>query len=192
MDLSLGFLFCSIDLYFCLCASTILSWWLWLCSIVCHLFLIPSASVRSIPFLSLIVPIFAWNVPLISLRVNNFRVSLCCDNVCCGSQYGNGRISLSFYGWIILHGMSNTHTHTHTHLLNIFFTHSSFGGYLCCFHMWAIVSKAAMNMEVLISSQSLVSFPSVNWWIPAGPFGSSIFNILRNLVCSFPWWLHPH
>ena len=33
MDLSLGF-FCSVDLYFCLCASTILSWWLWLCSIV--------------------------------------------------------------------------------------------------------------------------------------------------------------
>ena len=32
MDLSLGFLFCSIDLYVCLCASTILSWWLWLCS----------------------------------------------------------------------------------------------------------------------------------------------------------------
>ena len=32
MDLSLGFLFCSIYLYFCLCASTILSWWLWLCS----------------------------------------------------------------------------------------------------------------------------------------------------------------
>ena len=32
MDLSLGFLFCSIDLYICLCASTILSWWLWLCS----------------------------------------------------------------------------------------------------------------------------------------------------------------
>ena len=26
MDLSLGFLFCSIDLYFCLCAGTILSW----------------------------------------------------------------------------------------------------------------------------------------------------------------------
>ena len=26
MDLSLGFLFCSIDLYFCLCASIILSW----------------------------------------------------------------------------------------------------------------------------------------------------------------------
>ena len=33
----------------------------------CHLFLILSASVRSIPFLSFIVPIFAWNVPLVSL-----------------------------------------------------------------------------------------------------------------------------
>jgi len=32
VGLSLGFLFCFIDLYFCLCASTILSWWLWLCS----------------------------------------------------------------------------------------------------------------------------------------------------------------
>ena len=34
VDSSLSFLFCSIDLYFCFCASTILSWWLWLCSIV--------------------------------------------------------------------------------------------------------------------------------------------------------------
>ena len=33
----------------------------------CHLFLISSVSVRSIPFLSFIMPIFAWNVPLVSL-----------------------------------------------------------------------------------------------------------------------------
>jgi len=33
----------------------------------CHLFLIASASVRSIPFLSFIEPIFAWNIPLVSL-----------------------------------------------------------------------------------------------------------------------------
>ena len=33
----------------------------------CHLFLISSASVRSIPFLLFTVPIFAWNVPLVSL-----------------------------------------------------------------------------------------------------------------------------
>ena len=33
----------------------------------CHLFLISSSSVRSIPFLSFIVPIFAWNFLLVSL-----------------------------------------------------------------------------------------------------------------------------
>ena len=33
----------------------------------CHLFLISSASVRSIPFLPFIVPIFAWDIPLVSL-----------------------------------------------------------------------------------------------------------------------------
>ena len=33
----------------------------------CHLFLISSASVQSIPFLSCIEPIFVWNVPFISL-----------------------------------------------------------------------------------------------------------------------------
>ena len=37
-------------------------------SVYCYpLFLISSASVRSIPFLSFIVPIFAWHVPLLSL-----------------------------------------------------------------------------------------------------------------------------
>ena len=33
----------------------------------CHLFLISSTYVRSLPFLSFIVPILAWNVPLVSL-----------------------------------------------------------------------------------------------------------------------------
>ena len=33
----------------------------------CHLFLISSASIRSVPFLSFIVHIFAWSVPLVSL-----------------------------------------------------------------------------------------------------------------------------
>ena len=32
-----------------------------------HLFFISSASIRSVPFLSFILPIFAWNVPLVSL-----------------------------------------------------------------------------------------------------------------------------
>ena len=33
----------------------------------CHLCLISCASVRSMPFLSFMVPIFAWNIPLVSL-----------------------------------------------------------------------------------------------------------------------------
>ena len=33
----------------------------------CYLFLIPYASVRSLPFLFFIEPIFTWNVPLVSL-----------------------------------------------------------------------------------------------------------------------------
>ena len=33
----------------------------------CHLLLLSSASVKSIPFLCFIEPIFAWNVPLVSL-----------------------------------------------------------------------------------------------------------------------------
>ena len=37
------------------------------CLYSCHLFLISYVSVRSIPFLSFIAPIFAWNVPLVSL-----------------------------------------------------------------------------------------------------------------------------
>ena len=32
----------------------------------CHFFLVSSASVRSLPFQSFLVPIFAWNVPLVS------------------------------------------------------------------------------------------------------------------------------
>ena len=37
----------------------------------CHLFLISSVSVRCLPFLSFIEPIFAWNVPLVSW-ISNF------------------------------------------------------------------------------------------------------------------------
>ena len=54
-----------------------------------HLFLISSASLRSIPFLSFIEPIFVWNVPLMSLiflkrslvfSVYCFPLFLCIDH----------------------------------------------------------------------------------------------------------------
>ena len=55
----------------------------------CHLFLISYTSVRSIPFLAFIVPIFALNIPLVSLVFLRrslvfpillfFSISLCCS-----------------------------------------------------------------------------------------------------------------
>ena len=50
-----------------LCSSSVYS---------CHLFLISSAYFSSTPFLSFIVPIIAWNVPLISLMVFLLKRSL--------------------------------------------------------------------------------------------------------------------
>ena len=43
----------------------------------CYLFLISSASIRSVPFLSFIVPMFTWNVPLVSLIFLKRSLSLC-------------------------------------------------------------------------------------------------------------------
>ena len=47
----------------------------------CHLFSITSASIRFLPFLSFIEPIFAWNIPLVSLvflkRSLVFPILLC-------------------------------------------------------------------------------------------------------------------
>ena len=73
----------------------------------CHLFLISSASVKSIPFLSFIEPIFAWNVPLVSLiflmrslksfPFYCFPLFLCIDHW--------GRLSYSFLLFLWIHGV---------------------------------------------------------------------------------------
>ena len=67
----------------------------------CHLFLISSASVRSIPFLSFIVPIFAWNVPLVSLiflkRSPVFPVLLF-SSICTDHWGSLSYLSLLFFG----------------------------------------------------------------------------------------------
>ena len=89
VDLSLGFLFCSIDLYFCLCASTILSWWLWLCSRAWSQggwFFQFHSSFSRLLWLSevfcisiQIVKLFAlalWKIPLIAWLYQKFREEL--------------------------------------------------------------------------------------------------------------------
>ena len=65
----------------------------------CHLFLISSASVRSIPFLSFIEPVFAWNIPLICLiflkRSLVFPI-LCFPLFLCIDRWGR----LSYLSWL--------------------------------------------------------------------------------------------
>ena len=74
----------------------------------CHLFLIFSASVRSIPFLSLIVPIFAWNVPLVSLILLKRSLSFpfyCFPLFLCTDHWGRlSCLSLLFFGTLYSDG----------------------------------------------------------------------------------------
>ena len=78
----------------------------------CHLFLISSASLRSIPFLSFIEPIFAWNVPLVSLIFFKRYLSFpfCCFPLflCIGYWEGLSSLSLLFFG--SLHSNGNIFT----------------------------------------------------------------------------------
>ena len=71
----------------------------------CYLFLISSASIRSILFLSFIVLIFAWNVPLVSLiflkRSLVFPILLFCSILCTDLWGRISYLSLLFFG--ILH-----------------------------------------------------------------------------------------
>ena len=68
----------------------------------CHLFLISSASVRSIQFLSFILPIFAWNVPLksvIYLKRSLVFPFYCFPLFLCIDHWGRlSYLSLLFFG----------------------------------------------------------------------------------------------
>ena len=80
-----------------------ISFFLYSCSVYsCHPFLISSVSVRSILFLSFNVPIFAWNVPLVSLiflkRSVVFPLLLLPLFLCIGPGGRLSYLSLLFFG----------------------------------------------------------------------------------------------
>ena len=69
-------------------------------------------------------------------------------------------------------------------MYHIFFIHSSVDGHLGCFHVWAIVNSAAMNIWVHVSSRIMV----FSGYIPssriAGSHGSSILVFKEPPYCS--------
>ena len=67
-------------------------------------------------------------------------------------------------------------------MCHIFLTHSSVGGHLGCFHVLAIVNRAAMNTGVHVSFQIMF----FSGYMPrsgiAGSYGNYIFSFIRNLL----------
>ena len=81
---------------------------------------------------------------------------------------------------------------------NTFFIHSYLYTHLDCFHIQAIVNKAAMNTGMHVCFQISVSaifelvfllFPDIPRSRDSGAYGSSIFSFWETSIC-FPQWLH--
>ena len=92
----------------------------------CHVFLITSAYVRSIPFLSCIEPIFAWNVSLVSLislkRSLVFPILLF-SSIFCIDRWGR----LSYLSWLLF---GTLHWNRYIFPFLLWFHFSSFHSYL--------------------------------------------------------------
>ena len=123
----------------------------------CHLFLISSVSIRSIPFLSFIEPIFAWNVPLVSLILDDI------------SSLSHSLVFLCFFALIAEEGflISPCYSLELCIQMGISFLFS-FAFCLCSFHSYlslamslGIVNRVARKMDIHVSFW-IIGLP---WWV---------------------------
>ena len=112
-----------------------------------------------------------WAVPFIRLS----RASL--------TQCGNAQVhqcrcrrSGLFYGWVILCCMCTT----------VFFIHFSIDGHLGCFHVLAIVNRAAVNIAGHASFWTIIfSILVVLIWFPLQLMVPNIFSLCSLAICTF-------
>ena len=101
---------------------------------------------------------------------------------------------LHFHGWKILHcvcpcvyicACKCVFSKSHLFICSLADRH------LCCCHILAVMTNAAMNMGLQISPQKalFISFVYKSISRSDGSYGRFIFNYLSNLHC-FPHWLH--
>ena len=78
------------------------------------------------------------------------------------------------------------------YMYHIFIIHSSVDGYFGCFHALAIVNSAAMNIEVHVSFQIVVSSRYMHRSGIARPYGNSFLRNLHTVLRSGCTNLHSH
>ena len=148
----------------------------------CHLFLISSAFVRFLPFLSFIVPIFAWNVPLLSLIF--MKRSLVFPILLFSS------ISLHFLYFFLLFSFLFLHLGSFSYLSLLFFRTPHSNGYIFPF---------LLCLSLLFFSQLFLSPPQTtilpfciyfSWgWFWSQPPGQCYEppSIVLQALCLIPW-----